>query len=223
MVHSVGGVGVLDGRGWSCVWCSNMLQQSSIGVIIRNTRLSSAKCLVVTLEVDNEISFVYNRKRIGPITVPWGTPEEMGTEWEEEPLRRTCYSLLERKAVDQWRVLVLWFCNTIISVLFLVRKFAIGFNEVNNNRVNLFNIASAKKCDELRFAWPIMLETVLRVSEGVVGVCTIQNVFRNFTREWDGAVDIGVSPVASLEYRVNVWVNPVMRKISSGDILWKRK
>ena len=52
-------------------------------------RLSSAKSLVVELGVERGRSFIYSKKRRGPRTVPWGTPEETGTESDEEPSSKT--------------------------------------------------------------------------------------------------------------------------------------
>ena len=44
---------------------------------------------VAELGVDRGRSFMYSRKRRGPKTVPCGTPEETGTEEDEEPSSRT--------------------------------------------------------------------------------------------------------------------------------------
>ena len=44
---------------------------------------------------------MYSKKRRGPRTVPWGTPEVTGTESEEEPSRRTRWVLFVRNAVSQ--------------------------------------------------------------------------------------------------------------------------
>ena len=66
--------------------------------IVRYTRLSSAKSLMpVPAERFLLMSFMYVRKRSGPRTVPWGTPESTGAGADVAPSTSTDCSRKERK------------------------------------------------------------------------------------------------------------------------------
>ena len=57
--------------------------------------VSSAKSLVLLL-IESGISFMYMRKRQGPKTEPWGTPERTGQESECSPSRTTLWDLFDK-------------------------------------------------------------------------------------------------------------------------------
>ena len=61
----------------------------------KNTEAAASVCLnvvtaVVSEDVDSGRSFINARKRRGPSTVPWGTPDTTSTWFELIPSRFTC-------------------------------------------------------------------------------------------------------------------------------------
>ena len=61
------------------------------------TRVSSAKLLIIDLAMQRSISLINMRKRMGPNTVPWGTPLIIRARNDKWPLTMTPYILTERK------------------------------------------------------------------------------------------------------------------------------
>ena len=67
--------------------------------------LSSAKSLSLLCCKYSKKSFMYIRNKIGPRTVPWGTPEVTGTDVDDVPSRTTVCVLSDRNACIQLSVL----------------------------------------------------------------------------------------------------------------------
>ena len=62
---------------------------------------SSVNNRTVELEMQSGRSFIYTRNRMGPSTVPCGTPEVTGTDVEVSPSSTTAWVLLLRKSAIQ--------------------------------------------------------------------------------------------------------------------------
>ena len=62
---------------------------------------SSANSQTVELEIHSGRSFMYTRNRMGPSTVPCGTPEVTGTDVEVSPSSTTAWVLFLRKSAIQ--------------------------------------------------------------------------------------------------------------------------
>jgi hypothetical protein len=60
--------------------------------------LSSANSLSWLDFIHSDKSFIYTRKRTGPRTVPWGTPEVTGTISDDSPSRTTVCVRFDKKA-----------------------------------------------------------------------------------------------------------------------------
>ena len=107
---------------------------ASIGLSTMIYRLvSSAKSLIEEL-MSSTISLMYKRKRKGPRTEPWGTPEFTDVQSEFAPGRTTLCFLLCRQSVNHWRsepeIPAIWslkkrpLCHTLSKALLMSQKTA---------------------------------------------------------------------------------------------------
>ena len=68
----------------------------------RYIAVSAAKSLTIDLACSGR-SLIYTRKRIGPRTEPYGTPEETGIQFEFTPFMTTACFLLSKKSLIHFR------------------------------------------------------------------------------------------------------------------------
>ena len=66
--------------------------------------VSSAKLRSIELTTDSFMSLINIMKRIGPRTVPWGTPTTLATD-DFTPLTATYWSLSSREDLIHWYTL----------------------------------------------------------------------------------------------------------------------
>ena len=79
--------------------CCSKLASSSDLIVRYRTQLSANNMAVVPAEMQSGRSFIKSRNSNGPRTLPWGTPDRTGADFDVVPSRMTCWVLFSRNAL----------------------------------------------------------------------------------------------------------------------------